>query len=165
MVVEITTTRAISAQILRHRSFSFQEFSQRYAEVTQRPDFPEMRLAGTTNRQSSFEMNDAQTTPAIKELLEDAADVVDSAWHVYNRLIANGIATETARFILPLCAGTRLYMTGSIRSWLHYVQIRATQDTQKEHRLIAESIQEILKEQVPNIYEAFLKYHSDGDQR
>jgi thymidylate synthase (FAD) len=150
MCVEIKTTRAIAPQILRHRSFSFQEFSQRYAQVHDFPILGQMRLAGTTNRQSS------QLLPEWKELDENLQVVIDRAsmavegsYYAYNRLIESGIAAETARMVLPLCTPTTMYMSGTVRSWIHYVQLRTQEDTQLEHREIAESIKALMVEHLP----------------
>lgn len=150
MCVEIKTTRAIAPQILRHRSFSFQEFSQRYASVATTPILGDMRLAGTTNRQSS------QLLPEWKELDENLQDAIDRAslavegsYYAYNRMIEAGIAAETARMVLPLCTPTTMYMSGTVRSWIHYVQLRTQEDTQLEHREIAESIKALMIEHLP----------------
>jgi thymidylate synthase (FAD) len=150
MCVEIKTTRAIAPQILRHRSFSFQEFSQRYAAVHDYPVLGQMRLAGTTNRQSS------QPFPEWKELdaemqgvIFDAGLSVSRGYHAYNQMIQAGIAAETARMVLPLCTPTTMYMSGTIRSWIHYVQLRTQEDTQLEHRDIAESIKALMAENLP----------------
>jgi thymidylate synthase (FAD) len=155
MCVEIQTTRAIAAQILRHRSFSFQEFSQRYATVVEDIDVPQMRLAGSHNRQSSLPM------PAHEELTKEQQDAlylvgsaIEFATDVYRDLIAQGIAAETARMVLPLCTPTKMYMSGTIRSWIHYVQLRTGTDTQLEHRAIAQGIQNIMLEHLPITMEA-----------
>lgn len=155
MCVEIKTTRAIAAQILRHRSFSFQEFSQRYAVVDTDIDVPAMRLAGAHNRQSSLKL------PAHEELTKEqqdalyvASSVVEFATDVYRDLVKCGIAAETARMILPLCTPTTMYMSGTIRSWIHYVQLRTGADTQLEHRDIAQGIQNIMLEHLPITMEA-----------
>lgn len=155
MCVEIKTTRAIAAQILRHRSFAFQEFSQRYATVTEDIDVPEMRLAGAHNRQSSLPL------PKIEELTKEQQDAlylvassIEFCTDVYRDLIANGMAAETARMVLPMCTPTTMYMSGTIRSWIHYVQLRTRQDTQLEHRDIAQGIQNIMLEHLPIIMEA-----------
>lgn len=152
-VLEINTTRAISAQLLRHKSFSFQEFSQRYASVKERPAMGEQRLAGETNRQSSKELELENATLEQVFALESARKSVDASWDAYNQLVNAGFATETARSILPLCTNTRLYMAGSIRSWIHYIELRCSQDTQKEHREIAESCRSELHKQIPIIIE------------
>lgn len=150
MCVEIKTTRAIAPQILRHRSFSFQEFSQRYATVNEFPYMGDMRIAGTTNRQSS------QPLPEWDDLSEDqqqcildAKRAVWGASEAYNGLIRAGIAAETARMVLPLCTPTTMYMSGTVRSWIHYVQLRTQEDTQLEHRQIAESIKALMVEHLP----------------
>ena len=155
MCVEIKTTRAIAAQILRHRSFAFQEFSQRYATVVEDIEVPEMRLAGAHNRQSSLPL------PKIEELTKEQQDAlylvgsaIEFATDVYRDLMAHGIAAETARMVLPMCTPTTMYMSGTIRSWIHYVQLRTRQDTQLEHRDIAQSIQNIMLEHLPIIMEA-----------
>jgi len=148
MCVEIKTSRAIAAQILRHRSFSFQEFSQRYAEATALEPI-QWRMQGATNRQVGDE-------PA--DLAEDALQAIqhlnETALEVYGLLTAQGIAKECARMILPLTTQTTLYMKGSIRSWIHYILVRATQETQKEHRDIALAIKKILKQHFPDVCKA-----------
>lgn len=144
MTVEITTSRAISAQILRHRSFHFQEFSQRYAEV---PEFelPQMRRQAGKNRQSSTEIMDPfdmDVSPG--RLLE----YVKTA---YEALIKNGVARECARMILPMCSQTVVYMSGTVRDWIHYLALRTKEDTQLEHREIAQAIQNIFEAEFPVI--------------
>jgi thymidylate synthase (FAD) len=146
MCVEIKTTRAIAPQILRHRSFSFQEFSQRYAEVHDFPVLGEMRLAGTTNRQSSQPLPERGFDT---DIILDAELAVSRSYWTYNKLIKAGIAAETARMVLPLCCPTTLYMSGTIRSWIHYVQLRTQEDTQLEHREIADSIKALMVEHLP----------------
>ena len=150
MCVEIKTTRAIAPQILRHRSFSFQEFSQRYAQVPTKPNMGQMRLAGTTNRQSSQPMPDLDKLNDDISLAISLAEIAtENAWWAYNKLIKAGIAAETARMVLPLCTPTTMYMSGTIRSWIHYVQLRTQEDTQLEHRQIAESIKALMAEHLP----------------
>jgi thymidylate synthase (FAD) len=146
MCVEIKTTRAIAPQILRHRSFSFQEFSQRYAEVHDFPVLGQMRLAGTTNRQSSQPLPERGFDT---DIILDAELAVSRSYWTYNKLIKAGIAAETARMVLPLCCPTTLYMSGTIRSWIHYVQLRTQDDTQLEHREIADSIKALMAEHLP----------------
>jgi thymidylate synthase (FAD) len=146
MCVEIKTTRAIAPQILRHRSFSFQEFSQRYAEVHDFPVLGQMRLAGTTNRQSSQPLPERGFDT---DIILDAELAVSRSYWTYNKLIKAGIAAETARMVLPLCCPTTLYMSGTIRSWIHYVQLRTQEDTQLEHREIADSIKALMAEHLP----------------
>lgn len=150
MCVEIKTTRAIAPQILRHRSFSFQEFSQRYATVPTMPNLSDMRFAGTSNRQSSSPLPERDKLEEhVKVSLLTAELAVDRAYDAYNMLIKAGIAAETARMVLPLCTPTTMYMSGSIRSWIHYVQLRTQEDTQLEHRQIAESIKALMVEHLP----------------
>jgi len=146
MCVEIKTTRAIAPQILRHRSFSFQEFSQRYAQVAEFPILGQMRLAGTTNRQSSQPLPERGFDT---DLILDAELAVSRSYWTYNKLIKAGIAAETARMVLPLCCPTTMYMSGTIRSWIHYVQLRTQEDTQLEHRQIADSIKALMVEHLP----------------
>lgn len=149
MCVEIKTIRAISPQLLRHRSFSFQEFSQRYAMVNQQIHLPDQRLAGATNRQSSIPIDlDDMTEDQIETIL-DADACLQSAIESYDNLINIGFAPETARMVLPLCTPTTMYMSGTIRSWIHYVQLRTQEDTQLEHRQIAESIKALMVEHLP----------------
>lgn len=158
ITVEIKTSRAIAAQILRHRSFSFQEFSQRYSTATEITDV-EIRKQADKNRQSSTDEFDPVlmvkpdlTTPIY------ASDMIrehmSNAKKLYDYLIDAGVAKECARMVLPLATETTMYMTGSVRSWIHYLQLRTDEDTQKEHREIAEQILDILKEEMPTIYDA-----------
>ena len=151
MCLEINTTRAISPQILRHRSFSFQEFSLRYAEAIDESVLPELRLQDTKNRQSSLPLEDSV---ASDRLYRDISLHLHESTALYDRLLRSGIAREVARDVLPLATPTRLYMSGTIRSWIHYTQLRCGNGTQKEHRLIAESARRILFEQLPTIAEA-----------
>lgn len=145
--VEIVTSRAIAAQILRHRSFSFQEFSQRYSKALDIEPV-EIRKQAITNRQSS-------TEKILDEKLNKKIDNhLDLSISLYEELIQNGVSKETARMILPLTTQTTLYMNGSLRSWIHYLDVRAHEHTQKEHRDIAYAIQDILKIEFPNIFEA-----------
>jgi thymidylate synthase (FAD) len=154
MNLEINTTRGIAAQILRHRSFNFQEFSQRYADTTLlADDIPlfELRRQDTKNRQNS---------------IDDISDEIKVKWHtrirehfakakaLYDGMIADGIAKESSRFILPLATPTRLYMNGTIRSWIHYINLRSANGTQKEHMIIANEAKEIFKQQFPITSEA-----------
>jgi len=148
MCVEIKTSRAIAAQILRHRSFSFQEFSQRYAEATALEPI-QWRMQGATNRQVGDEPADL-----AEDALQAIQDLNETALEVYGLLTEQGIAKECARMILPLTTQTTLYMKGSIRSWIHYVLVRATQETQKEHRDIALAIKKTLKQHFPDVCKA-----------
>jgi len=144
---EIVTRRSIAAQILRHKSFSFQEFSQRYSTATEVQPI-EMRKQGKTNRQSSEE-----TVPDF--ILErDIEQHFANSKMLYDKLIKAGVSRETARDVLPLSTETTMYMKGSVRSWIHYLELRCSPDTQKEHRLIAEDIKSIFVNQFPNISEA-----------
>jgi len=144
MCLEIKTSRGIAAQILRHRSFSFQEFSQRYSEV-QGLEPLELRKQADKNRQSS---SDAFTNGLLNtKVREHTAKSIS----LYNSLISAGVAKESARFILPLTTETTMYMQGSVRSWIHYINLRAQENTQKEHRDIAEACRQIFIEEFPNI--------------
>jgi thymidylate synthase (FAD) len=151
MCVEINTTRSIAAQILRHRSFSFQEFSQRYAEVTLKPEMPYFRAPDPKNRQNS---TDTLSEEVLREADQVAAVALVESYKAYNRLLELGVAKECAREVLPLATPTRLYMNGSIRSWLHYCDLRTAHGTQKEHAQIAAQVQDILYSQIPNVCEA-----------
>lgn len=148
MCVEVQTSRAIAAQILRHRSFSFQEFSQRYSSATELEPI-EFRKQGKTNRQVGDE--EIQLTPLQASLVDQAENACLVA---YKHLLGAGIAKECARMVLPLSTQTTMYMSGTIRSWIHYIDLRATQDTQKEHREIALAIKKIFIEKFPNVSDA-----------
>ena len=149
MTVEIVCERSIAAQILRHRSFSFQEFSARYAE-TQNYIQPHFRMQDHTNRQSSLDTIPEQEQQSMKEQSETA---IKACFDLYNTLLKKGVAKECARMVLPMCTATRIYMSGSIRSWIHYIQVRASPDTQLEHQRIAYKIKAILLEQLPCLSE------------
>ena len=144
MTVSIVTRRSIAAQILRHRSFSFQEFSQRYSTATDIQQI-ELRKQGKTNRQSSEEVVLDSTLISLVE------NHMERGKELYDFLIEKGVARETARDVLPLATETTMYMKGSIRSWIHYLDLRCAQDTQLEHRHIADNIKDIFKENFPNI--------------
>ncbi len=151
--VEISTTRAIAAQVLRHRSFSFQEFSQRYSDVGELEaiGLPHLRTQDTKNKQASHDNLD----PEIKEMFELHTErLYSQAQDLYQHMLEKGVAKECARSVLPLGTPTKIYMAGTIRSFIHYVQIRAGEETQLEHRLIAEDIKGIIKDNLPSIYEA-----------
>jgi thymidylate synthase (FAD) len=150
MCVEIVTSRGIAPQILRHRSFSFQEFSQRYAKVNAIEPI-ELRYKGDTNRQSSSEAIDGEDSIYFNEKLEKLFTL---SQEIYNEMIDADIAKECARFVLPLASETTLYMKSSIRSWIHYLQIRCDEHTQLEHRLIAEEIKKIFIQNFPSISKA-----------
>ena len=153
MQVEIETTRAVAAQILRHRSFSFQEFSQRYSSVDQLGTFgvPHLRSQDLKNKQASHDDLDPSFTDRMERKIQT---LYNESLDLYEYMLSRGVAKECARSILPLGTPTRLYMSGSIRSWIHYIQIRAGIETQLEHRLIAEKVKEIFKEQLPDVFEA-----------
>jgi len=154
MTLEINTTRGLAAQILRHRSFTFQEFSQRYADTnlleTNIP-LPELRRQDTKNRQNSIDdVPEAQT----KMLLGRIQNYFNEGLDLYNELLREGIAKECARFVLPLATPTRIYMSGSVRSWVHYIDLRSGHGTQKEHMDIANACKTIFTEQFPTVSEA-----------
>jgi thymidylate synthase (FAD) len=151
MCVSIETTRSIAAQILRHRSFSFQEFSQRYAEVQLRPELPEMRRQDLKNRQNSV---DDLPLGVLHECDQVVGQALVTSYRAYERLLELGVAKECAREVLPLCTPTKLYMNGTIRSWIHYCQLRCGNGTQEEHRIIASQVQDILYSQIPNVCKA-----------
>jgi len=153
MTLEIETTRGLAAQILRHRSFTFQEFSQRYANTNflGAIPVPDLRRQDEKNRQNSIDdVPQKQVEFLQKEIQAYFAEGLD----LYNELIREGIAKECARFVLPLATPTRLYMTGTLRSWIHYIDLRSGHGTQKEHMEIAEKCRDIFKEQFPIISEA-----------
>lgn len=150
MTVEIVTSRGIAQQILRHRSFSFQEFSQRYAKVTDMEPI-QLRYQADKNRQSSSEALIDVHADYFEYKLQD---VIKRSQDLYSEMLDRGIAKECARFILPITTQTRIYMKGSIRSWIHYLQIRCDAHTQLEHRQIALRILDIFKIHFPNISKA-----------
>ena len=154
MTLEINTTRGLAAQILRHRSFTFQEFSQRYADTnlldTNIP-LPELRRQDTKNRQNSI---DDIPEEQSKMLLGRIQNYFNEGLDLYNELLREGIAKECARFVLPLATPTRIYMSGSVRSWVHYIDLRSGHGTQKEHMDIANACKDIFKEQFPTVSEA-----------
>ena len=150
MCLEIQTTRAIAPQILRHRSFSFQEFSQRYAVATDL-EMPHLRRQDLKNRQNSI---DDMPQALEANFGSDIADHFDSARKLYQEMLDAGVAKECARAVLPLNTTTRLYMSGTIRSWLHYIDLRSWHGTQWEHTQIALNALQILKEQLPTIADA-----------
>jgi len=154
MTLEIETTRGLAAQVLRHRSFTFQEFSQRYAStnlLTDSIELPELRRQDDKNRQNSIDDLDPEM---VDKLERQMVTLFSSAHSLYNQMLDAGVAKECARFVLPLATPTRMYMTGSIRSWIHYIELRSANGTQKEHMDIALSCKKILKEQFPVIAEA-----------
>jgi thymidylate synthase (FAD) len=147
MTVEVETSRAIAAQLLRHRSLTFQEHSQRYSTSG---DFEpiELRRQDLKNRQASGELHEDP------DLGWEAQEAVSTIFGVYKRLIAEGVSRETARMVLPLCTRTRMYVTGNVRSWIHYFDQRCAEHTQKEHRELACLIREIFAKQFPNVFNA-----------
>ena len=145
---EITTSRAIAAQILRHRSFSFQEFSQRYSTATGLHSF-DIRKQSEKNRQSSTEKLDL-----TKEEIESIENYLQDGVILYNNLVNKGAAKECARMVLPLCTETTLYMSGSVRSWIHYLDLRTQEDTQLEHRILANQIKNLFILHFPNTSKA-----------
>lgn len=147
MTVEVETSRAIAAQLLRHRSFTFQEWSQRYA-ISSAIEPVGLRRQDEKNRQASGE-------PITDPDLQRGVDaIVADAYEMYGRLVARGVSKETARMVLPLCTRTKLYMTGCARSWIHYFDQRCSPHTQKEHRELAEKIREIFAQQFPAVWAA-----------
>ena len=154
MTVEINTTRGLAAQILRHRSFTFQEFSQRYADTNLLDSMiavPDLRSQDSKNRQNS---NDDIPQEKKEEYQALIARHFSDAMSLYNSLLQEGVAKECARFVLPLATPTRIYMTGSVRSWVHYIDLRSAHGTQKEHMEIAEMVRSVFKEQFPIVSEA-----------
>ena len=153
MTLEIETTRAIAAQILRLRSFTYQEFSQRYAQSNElgKIELPQLRRQDKKNRQNSIDDLD----PFVQQKLEaQMITLFSSAQSLYNQMIEEGIAKECARMVLPLCTPTRIYMTGSARSWIHYIELRSANGTQKEHMDIANACKSIFIDTFPTIAEA-----------
>ena len=154
MTLEIETTRGIAAQILRHRSFTFQEFSQRYADtnlIAEDIPLPELRRQDTKNRQNS---TDDLPADLKIELYSRIQDHFNAAQDLYKELLEAEVAKECARFVLPLAVPTRIYMTGSCRSWIHYINLRSAHGTQKEHMVIAEECKRVFAEQFPAVSEA-----------
>jgi len=147
LCVKITTERDISAQILRHRSFSFQEYSTRYAEA-QSYTVPEFRRQDTANRQNSI---DDLSQDMKNQLAAMTEQTLNQCEETYQAMLRLGVAKETARRILPLCTKTTLYMNGTLRSWIHYLELRTDKATQLEHRVIAEEIKQIFQEEFPVI--------------
>jgi thymidylate synthase (FAD) len=154
MTLEIETNRGIAAQILRHRSFTFQEFSQRYADtnlITENIPVPELRRQDTKNRQNSTD--DLGDYVKLKFQTE-IAELFAHSNNLYKRMLEAGVAKECARFVLPLATPTRIYMTGSCRSWITYIALREKSGTQKEHMDIAKECKKVFAEQFPTCYEA-----------
>jgi thymidylate synthase (FAD) len=155
MTVEIKTSRAIAAQILRHKSFSFQEFSQRYASVTKDSYIEyDARSQDNKNRQNSID----NLSDPVKDSFRHVQQVVwESCHREYQALLKQGVAKECARMILPLNTMSRLYMCGSIRSWIHYLQVRGDGSTQLEHREIADKVKDIFRQKLPTTYKSCFK--------
>ena len=154
MTLEIETTRGLAAQILRHRSFTFQEFSQRYADTKLLDDnipLPKLRKQDLKNRQNSTDDLDEFL---VQDFELEMAKLFQSSMNLYNRMLEKGVAKECARFVLPLATPTRLYMTGSCRSWIHYINLRSAHGTQKEHMDVVAKARSIFTEQFPSVSEA-----------
>ena len=154
MTLEIETTRGLAAQILRHRSFTYQEFSQRYADTKLLDDtipLPQLRKQDLKNRQNSTDDLDEFL---VQDFQLEMTKLFESSMKLYNKMLEQGVAKECARFVLPLATPTRLYMTGSCRSWIHYINLRSAHGTQKEHMNIAEECRRIFTEQFPSVSEA-----------
>ena len=154
MTVEINTTRGLAAQILRHRSFTYQEFSQRYADSSLLGDsipLPELRRQDLKNRQNSTDDLDALVVQDFNSKMQ--RHFVDGM-KLYKEMLDGGVAKECARFVLPLATPSRLYMTGSCRSWIHYIELRSAHGTQKEHMNLVENVRSIFTEQFPTVAEA-----------
>jgi len=154
MTLEINTNRGIAAQVLRHRSFTFQEFSQRYADtklLDQNIPVPDLRRQDDKNRQNSL----SDLPPGVIETYGDKISKhFDDAMYLYNNLLDSGVAKECARFVLPLSTPTRIYMTGTCRSWVHYINLRTANGTQKEHMELAEQCREVFGSVFPDVAEA-----------
>ena len=151
MCVEIETTRSIAAQILRHRSFSFQEFSQRYAAVTEPAIVPELRRQDTKNRQNSVDDIDEDKKKFFNAKIEH---LYSECYNVYQDLLEAGVAKECAREVLPLATPTHLYMNGTLRSWIHYCNLRCGNGTQLEHKRIADACKALIQQSFPGTYKA-----------
>ena len=151
MCVQIETTRSVAAQILRHRSFSFQEFSQRYAQVTEPALIPKLRRQDTKNRQNSIDNLDPVTVDEFNIKINSLFELSEN---LYNEMLVAGVAKECARDILPLSTPTKLYMNGTLRSWIHYIDLRTANGTQLEHKLIADQVKGLIEQEFPTIYKA-----------
>ena len=154
MTLEINTTRGLAAQILRHRSFTYQEFSQRYADSSMLGDHipvPELRRQDDKNRHNSIDDLDRFV---VQDFELEMQKHFEDGMNLYKKMLDAGVAKECARFVLPLATPTRLYMTGSVRSWIHYINLRSAHGTQKEHMDVAEGVRSIFKDQFPTVAEA-----------
>ena len=154
ITMEITTTRDIAAQILRHRSFTFQEFSQRYAAVTSVAPVPELRLQDLKNRQNSIDVIDGLKANELTVLQSKIAAHFLKSQDLYEELLAAGVAKECARKVLPLNTETTIYMTGTVRDWIHYITLRSGNGTQKEHMQIANDAKDLFVEALPTVGKA-----------
>jgi len=154
LTIELETTRAIAAQVLRHRSFTFQEFSQRYADsslLSNKIPLPQLRRQDNKNRQNSTDDLD----PFLQQNLElQMQTLFDSSMALYQQMLERGVAKECARNVLPMCVPTKMYMSGSVRSWVHYIDLRSANGTQKEHMDLANDCKTIFTEQFPIIAQA-----------
>ena len=171
MCLKIHTTRSIAAQILRHRSFSFQEFSQRYAIVSPTPKLGTdnwlipplpLRRQDTSNRQSSIDDLD---TDIVQKYQMEASKLYDQSFRLYKEMLDAGIAKECAREVLPLSTPTTIYMNGSIRSWLHYIDLRSANGTQLEHQKIANEAKQVIHEHLPSISQAMWPMNQVGTDK
>jgi len=151
MCGQIDTTRSVASQILRHRSFSFQEFSQRYAQVVNTPQLPNLRRQDTKNRQNSIDDLDPFLTQQFEVRTQE---LYKKSLDLYTDMLDHGVAKECARDILPLSTPTKLYMNGTLRSWLHYTDLRCANGTQYEHKLIADNVKLLIQQQFPIVYTA-----------
>jgi len=149
MCVQIETTRSVAAQILRHRSFSFQEFSQRYAQVTKPAAIPQLRRQDLKNRQNS---TDDLPQATVDEFNVKIDSLFELSQHLYQEMLTAGVAKECARDVLPLASPTKLYMNGTLRSWLHYTDLRCANGTQLEHKQIALEVKLLIQQQFPTVY-------------
>ena len=152
LCVSIETTRSIAQQIIRHRSFSFQEFSQRYAKVTKKSWLPELRRQDSKNRQNSIDDLDLATVSDFHAKMEGLYEL---SFGLYDEMLQAGVAKECAREVLPLSTPTTLYMNGTLRSWLHYCDLRCDVGTQLEHRIIADQAKALIKQCFPMVFEAW----------
>lgn len=149
MCVEISTTRSIASQILRHRSFSFQEFSQRYAQVTEHCQLPALRRQDTSNRQNSID----DLNPSLVDYFHSQIrQLYDQSELLYNAMLSAGVSKESSREVLPLATPTKLYMNGTLRSWLHYCDLRCANGTQLEHQVIADQCKKLISQCFPSCF-------------
>ncbi len=154
MTLELETTRGIAAQVLRHRSFTYQEFSQRYADssmLAERIPMIDLRRQDTKNRQNSIDDIDPFERQHLQILIQK---YFDEGMDLYREMLSRGVAKECSRFVLPLAVPTKIYMSGSVRSWIHYITLRSANGTQKEHMDLANSCKQIFVEQFPTVSEA-----------